>query len=107
MNKSGNLADKLITSIETRFGYDFLTVLLKRLKERVKKDQAYVYYAGEISEADRTKVEKEVMRRFPSAKEVLFESDESLIGGLRVRYHDFTYEDSVQRRLENILRSKS
>lgn len=71
----------------------------ERLQEHFSQKPAIVYFAGSLSESEKKKLIASIKTKFPKSDAVEFVKDESLLGGIKIVYKDYIYEDSVARRL--------
>jgi F0F1-type ATP synthase delta subunit len=102
VNKTDQLAEKLIQILENTQDQSILKALLRKLSHKFGDGVIQIRYAGALIEGQKELLEKEVRRRFPEMKEIKYTYDESLIAGIKIIYDDFVYEDSVKRNFQSL-----
>jgi len=65
-------------------------------------DAATVQYAGEMTADLQKTVTAALKKHFPGLDEVVFSEDAQLLGGLRITYRDYVYDDSILHRLAQL-----
>jgi len=93
----------LAKNIIEKGGLSFANQVLQDLQTLLDKDVAIVYYAGEENaQSSEQKVKDFLNKKFNKTPKINFVKDENLIGGIRIEYKDYVYEDSVKQRLQSI-----
>ncbi|NTV30569.1 F0F1 ATP synthase subunit delta [candidate division WWE3 bacterium] len=75
---------------------------LEKLQEYLKRKNATVQYAGELTVQQKDQIENAIRQRFDTVHEVSFVLNETLIGGVRIVFEDYVYDDSVLGRLSQL-----
>lgn len=88
---SANIVDKILATGSSELG----EMVIQKLKERLSSKTATVYYAGELEEAEKQLVTAKLKNKFTEMMSVEFIEDGSLIAGIKIRYQDYVYDDSL------------
>ncbi|OIP95823.1 hypothetical protein AUK40_05670 [Candidatus Wirthbacteria bacterium CG2_30_54_11] len=65
-------------------------------------DAATVQYAGEMTADLQKTVTAALKKHFPGLAEVSFVEEAQLLGGLKITYRDYVYDDSIRHRLAQL-----
>lgn len=102
VDKAHEMVDKLIDYASRQKNTELLNHARKRADQALRKHTAVVKHVGVIDEVLKTQLVEAVKDRFAEAREVVFEEDASLIGGIQVVFQDYRYEGSVRGRFERV-----
>jgi F-type H+-transporting ATPase subunit delta len=107
--KDGRLDASLVARQVTWLSSFTLTERVKLLQSyrsfvenKIKEASVEVFSTVEIDETEKTNLEKLLKGKFGQDKEVVFNIDPNLIGGVRIKQKDNLYDYSIMGKLEQI-----
>ncbi|MCA9391628.1 F0F1 ATP synthase subunit delta [candidate division WWE3 bacterium] len=100
--KVRDLIDQVFTYIEKsgdRKGLDYVS---EKLTAARKDTTAVVTHATELSEGQKQSLTEAIKKRFAQASEVEFFLDTSVLGGIKVQFRDYMFDESVKGRFNKL-----
>ncbi|PIP56239.1 hypothetical protein COX05_04105 [candidate division WWE3 bacterium CG22_combo_CG10-13_8_21_14_all_39_12] len=94
-----NTSEHIVEQLLSEGNREIAELVLEKLTHELGTRIATVYFAGELSEDAKKKMEESTKKSFPRAHSVDFVEDKDLIGGIKVVFEDYVYEDSTRKRL--------
>ncbi|PIZ46704.1 hypothetical protein CO180_02705 [candidate division WWE3 bacterium CG_4_9_14_3_um_filter_41_6] len=98
-NSTLSIADQIVAQLLATSDKDTVKYVYEKLRDHFTQKPTVVYFAGEMSDKEKQELETAIKGKFPQSETVEFIKDDSLLGGIKVVFEDYVYEDSVARRL--------
>lgn len=96
--QSDQIVEALLSSGQPRL----LQRTLQKLAARLAQKSAHVRYAGELTASQKDQIEESIRSRFDDVHGVEYIQDATLLGGIRIEFGDYVYDDSVRGRLDQL-----
>ena len=101
-NSHVTYSDRIVDALFQHGDVELLRMTAEKILQRLKHTRANVEHASDLSKVEQQQIESFIHSNFPSVTEITFTSTPELLGGIRIHYGDYIYDDSVKGRLQKL-----